>query len=100
MVSPSGLQVPKPPLAPCREAQGRGRKDKKNRIKNNTKQTLTMKKTYIAPSVEVIKVGAISMLAASLAINNDTTVNTSIDGEQLGREDNTPSSPNLWDQGW
>ena len=97
MVSPSGLQVPKPPLAPCREAQGRGRKDKKNRIRNNTKQTLTMKKTYIAPSVEVIKVGAISMLAASMGIN-DKEVDTETD--QLGREDNTPSSPNLWDQGW
>ncbi len=57
-----------------------------------------MKKTYIAPSVEVIKVGAISMLAASMRIN-DTTVDTS-DGGQLGREDNTPGSPNLWDQGW
>ena len=97
MVSPSGLQVPKPPLAPCREAQGRGRKDKKNRIRNNTKQTLTMKKTYIAPSVEVIKVGAISMLAASMGIN-DKEVDTETD--QLGREDNTPSSPNLWDLGW
>ena len=60
-----------------------------------------MKKTYIAPSVEVIKVGAISMLAASMRIINDnTTVDTSGDGVQLGREDNTPSSPNLWDQGW
>ena len=97
MVSPYGLQVPKPPLAPCREAQGRGRKDKKNRIRNNTKQTLTMKKTYIAPSVEVIKVGAISMLAASMGIN-DKEVDTETD--QLGREDNTPSSPNLWEQGW
>ena len=97
MVSHSGLQVPKPPLAPCREAQGRGRKDKKNRIRNNTKQTLTMKKIYIAPSVEVIKVGAISMLAASMGIN-DKEVDTETD--QLGREDNTPSSPNLWDQVW
>ena len=60
----------------------------------------TMKKTYIAPSVEVIKVGAISMLAASIEINNTTTVDTSGDGVQLGREDNTPSRPNLWDQGW
>ena len=60
----------------------------------------TMKKTYIAPSVEVIKVGAISMLAASMVINNDTTVDTSGTGVQLGREDNTPGSPNLWDQGW
>ena len=58
-----------------------------------------MKKTYIAPSVEVIKVGAISMLAASMGIN-DTEVDTSGDGVQLGREDNTPHSPNLWDQGW
>ena len=58
-----------------------------------------MKKTYIAPSVEVIKVGAISMLAASMVLN-DTTVDTSVDGGQLGREDNTPSRPNLWEQGW
>ena len=58
-----------------------------------------MKKTYIAPSVEVIKVGAISMLAASMGIN-DNTVDTSGDGVQLGREDNTPSRPNLWEQGW
>ena len=58
-----------------------------------------MKKTYIAPSVEVIKVGAISMLAASMRIN-DTEVDTSVEGGQLGREDNTPGSPNLWEQGW
>ena len=56
-----------------------------------------MKKTYIAPSVEVIKVGAISMLAASMGLN-DKEVNTETD--QLGREDNTPNRPNLWDQGW
>ena len=58
-----------------------------------------MRKTYIAPSVEIIKVGAISMLAASMEINN-TEVDTSGEGVQLGREDNTLSSPNLWDQGW
>ena len=58
-----------------------------------------MKKTYIAPSVEVIKVGAISMLAASMGIN-DTEVDTSVEGGQLGREDNTPNRPNLWEQGW
>lgn len=61
----------------------------------------TMKKTYIAPSVEVIKVGAISMLAASVGLHDDKTVDTSGDGVQLGREDdNTPSRPNLWEQGW
>ena len=58
-----------------------------------------MKKTYIAPSVEVIKVCAISMLAASMGIT-DKEVDTSVDGGQLGREDNTPNSPNLWEQGW
>ena len=59
-----------------------------------------MKKTYITPEVEVIKVGAISMLAASLGINNDKEVDTSGDGVQLGREDNTPSRPGIWEQGW
>lgn len=60
-----------------------------------------MKKTYIAPSVEVIKVGAISMLAASIGLHDDTPVDTSGEGVQLGREDDhTPSSPNLWEQGW
>lgn len=59
-----------------------------------------MKKTYITPEMEVIKVGAVSMLAASsMGISNDE-VDTSGEGVQLGREDNTPSRPNLWDQGW
>lgn len=59
-----------------------------------------MKKTYIAPQVEVIKVGAISMLATSIGIN-DKEVDTSGNGVQLGREDkHTPSNPNLWDQVW
>lgn len=58
-----------------------------------------MKKTYITPEMEVIKVGAVSMLAASMGVNEDT-VDTSGVGVQLGREDNTPSRPNLWEQGW
>lgn len=58
-----------------------------------------MKKTYITPEMEVIKVGAVSMLAASMGVNEDA-VDTSGNGVQLGREDNTPSRPNLWDQGW
>ena len=59
-----------------------------------------MKKTYITPEMEVIKVGAVSMLAASsMGISNDE-VDTSGNGVQLGREDNNPSRPNLWDQGW
>jgi hypothetical protein len=59
-----------------------------------------MKKTYIAPEVELIKVGTVSMLAASLELKDDVMVDTS-DGDQLGREDNyTPYRPNLWEQGW
>ncbi|MBO5706010.1 MAG: hypothetical protein J6S05_03285 [Bacteroidaceae bacterium] len=58
-----------------------------------------MKKTYITPEVEVIKVGAVYMLATSMEISGQE-VNTSAEGVQLGREDNTPSSPNLWEQGW
>ena len=58
-----------------------------------------MKKTYIAPEVETIKVNAMNMLAASLGFNDNTEVDTSDPDTQLGREDN-PSRPNLWEQGW
>ena len=57
-----------------------------------------MKKTYIAPEVEVIKVGAVNILASSPGFSDEDSVG---DNEELGREDNhTPSRPNLWDQGW
>lgn len=58
-----------------------------------------MKKMYIAPEVETIKVNAMNILAASLGINDNTEVDTSGEGVQLGREDN-PSRPNIWEQGW
>lgn len=58
-----------------------------------------MKKTYITPSVEEINVDVVNILAESVVINSDKYVDTS-DGGQLGREDNTPSRPNLWEQGW
>ena len=57
-----------------------------------------MKKTYIAPSVETIKVSAVNMLAASLQMHSDKEVNTVSD--QLGREDNGPSAPGVWDSEW
>lgn len=57
-----------------------------------------MKKTYITPSVEEIKVaGTCNILEGSLGMK-DKEVDTS-DGGQLGREDN-PSRPNIWEQGW
>ena len=47
-----------------------------------------MKKIYITPSVEVLKIGAISMMATSLNVyNNESSVDTSEEGVQLGRED-------------
>jgi hypothetical protein len=58
-----------------------------------------MKKTYITPSVEVIKMEAVSIVATSLNLDNNTEVDTSVDGGQLGREDR-PSRPGLWEQGW
>jgi hypothetical protein len=60
---------------------------------------MNMKKTYITPSVETIKVSAVNMLAASVRIS-DTTVDTSVEGMQLGREDNGSSAPGVWDSEW
>lgn len=58
-----------------------------------------MKKMYITPEVEEIKVNAMNMLAQSDMNLNETETDTSQPGGQLGREDN-PSRPNLWEQGW
>lgn len=59
-----------------------------------------MKKQYIKPSVEEIKVAAVSMLAASsFGTHDDTALDTSEDGVQFGRDDR-PSNPNLWDSQW
>ena len=57
-----------------------------------------MKKMYVAPEVETIKVNAMNMLAGSLGVKEEE-VDTSGEGVQLGREDN-PSRPNIWEQGW
>lgn len=58
-----------------------------------------MKKTYITPSVEEIKVtGTCNILEGSLGMYDDKEADTS-NGDQLGREDN-PSRPNIWEQGW
>ena len=54
-----------------------------------------MKKTYIAPSVEVIKVDVANVMATSMAIN-DGTVDTSDLGQQLSRE--LENSMKAWEQ--
>ena len=56
-----------------------------------------MKKTYIAPEVEEIKVNVANMMASSLGIN-ETEVDTN--DEQLGREEKKISSPGVWGNEW
>ena len=45
-----------------------------------------MKKTYMTPAVEVIKVDAVNMMAISSLGFSTTEVDTSSHGVQLGRE--------------
>ena len=56
-----------------------------------------MRKTYIAPEVEEIKVNVANMMASSLGIN-DTEVDAN--EEQLGREEKKISSPGVWGNEW
>ena len=54
-------------------------------LKTKTKKELRyMKKTYVSPLMTEVNVEAESMLAASLQMNSDKTVDTSKDGAQLG----------------
>ena len=57
-----------------------------------------MKKIYVNPEIQVIKLNAVSMMAtSSLSLDiNDTPVDTSL---QLGR-DTEESSSNIWDNEW
>ena len=59
-----------------------------------------MKKTYIAPSVEVIKVDAVNMLANSILGISETPVDTSIEGTQLSRDFYSPFSSNIYSGEW
>ena len=61
---------------------------------NNNRDTI-MKKTYIVPSVEVIKVDVANVMATSMAIN-EATVDTSDLGQQLSRE--LENSMKAWEQ--
>ena len=47
-----------------------------------------MRKTYITPSVEVIKVDVTNMMATSMPIVDGTTVDTNNVADQLSREMN------------
>jgi hypothetical protein len=54
-----------------------------------------MKKNYVSPLAVEVSVMAETMLAASLAINNGKTVDTSTPGAQLGGESRGEWG-NLW----
>lgn len=53
-----------------------------------------MKKNYISPLATEVNIGTTNMLAASLAINNNTTVDTSNGGQLTGGHRGTWG--NLW----
>ena len=66
-------------------------------LQTNKNIKTIMKKTYIAPEVEEIKVNVANMMASSLGIN-ETEVDTN--DEQLGREEKKISSPGVWGNEW
>ena len=58
-----------------------------------------MKKTYVNPEIQVIKLNAVSMLASSIGIIDNTSVDSSEEGMQFSR-DTEVSSSNVWDKNW
>ena len=54
-----------------------------------------MKKNYVSPLAVEVSIDAASMLATSVAINSDKSVNTSENGAQLGNE-HRGEWGNLW----
>ena len=65
-------------------------------LQTNKNIKTIMKKTYIAPEVEEIKVNVANMMASSLGIN-ETEVDAN--DEQLGRDEKI-SSPGVWGNEW
>jgi hypothetical protein len=55
-----------------------------------------MKKTYIAPQVSVNEIQLEGLIAASLQMHNDKTVDTS-KGEQLSNKYTSPWSSTNWE---
>ena len=55
-----------------------------------------MKKTYISPSMEVIKVQVANVMAASMSIDNGTSVDSD---DMLGRDiASGPSALEVWNE--
>lgn len=60
-----------------------------------------MKKTYIKPANEVYSMSTTNGILAGSQLDNTVGGDTGVEGgEDYGREDNTPSRPNLWEQSW
>lgn len=58
-----------------------------------------MKQTYIQPSAEVMNLSGKRAVMETMLIGSDnTTVNTSVDGAQLGREEEDFGG--AWDTEW
>ena len=60
-----------------------------------------MKKTYIKPANEVYSMSTTNGILAGSQLDNTVGGDTGVEGgEDYGREDNTPSRPNIWEQSW
>ena len=56
-----------------------------------------MKKTYIKPQMSVYDLELEGMIAASIKIDNNNTIDTSVDGNQLSNKYNSPWNSNNWE---
>ena len=56
-----------------------------------------MKKTYIQPQMSVNEFQLEGLIAASLKMDNEKTIDTSKDGAQLGNKYNSPWSSTNWE---
>ena len=56
-----------------------------------------MKKTYIQPQMSVSEFQLEGLIAASLKIDGNKTINTSDEGAQLGNKYNSPWSSTNWE---
>lgn len=60
-----------------------------------------MKKTYIKPANEVYSMSTTNGILVGSQLDNTVGGDTGVGGgEDYGREDNTPSRPNIWEQSW
>ena len=60
-----------------------------------------MKKTYIKPVNEMYSMSTTNGILVGSKYDNTIGGDTGVEGgEDYSREDNNPSRPNIWEQGW